>query len=339
MPLEHAPERLLGADGHVRFGMFDTPLADVDLEDARILTRPRGIPSGLRLKQWQHFCIVHPEVVLTIAVVDLGFMKATWVKAIDREAGTDWEISQRGRQVDVEVARSLWNAHTWSKTTKLSVCVHNHLTDGAHVVDVVTDPEGKHTLDAHFRCLHDASSISPLVVSLPVGMGRAMYSHKVPLPVEGKAVIDGREVVFDPAHTTAVLDIHKAHYPRKTWWNWVTFAGFDARGRRIGLNLTKNVVTDDAFHENAVWIDGALTLLGPATFDLSGDAWTMGTADGRVSLSFQADGDRRENLNVGLVASKFLQRFGRFSGQIQLEGDTIDVVDMFGLAEDHYAVW
>ena len=92
-------------------------------------------------------------------------------------------------------------------------------------------------------------------------------------------------------------------------------------------------------HENAVWIDGQLHQLSPARFDLSEEVWQMGTEDGAVELRFTPDGMRHENINMGIVVSKFEQRFGRFSGTIRVGDEVIEVDDWFGLAEDHKAVW
>ncbi|MBW1879896.1 MAG: DUF2804 domain-containing protein, partial [Deltaproteobacteria bacterium] len=192
---------------------------------------------------------------------------------------------------------------------------------------------------ARLECLHDLDTVEPMVVCLPVGEGRGMYSHKVPLPVRGTVTAAGREYVLDAEECFAILDIHKAHYPRKTWWKWATFAGKDGKGRRIGLNLTRNVVIDDALNENAVWVDGKLHPLGTARFDLDSEDWSMGTEDGAVELSFDAQDERREDLNLGLVVSRFRQRFGTFSGPVRIGEEVIEVEDLFGVVEDHHAVW
>jgi hypothetical protein len=65
----------------------------------------------------------------------------------------------------------------------------------------------------------------------------------------------------------------------------------------------------------------------------------MQSADGLISLSFQPAGRRCEKINAGLIASNFVQNFGRFYGQIHLPQETIKLDGQWGFSEDHYAKW
>ena len=187
-------------------------------------------------------------------------------------------------------------------------------------------------VQADLACLMKAT---PLSVCLPVGRGRAMYSQKVPLPVEGTLQWGSRRIELAADQTTGIFDIHKAHYPHHTWWRWATLAGRDDRGSLVAINLTHNLVQDDAFHENALWIDGELSLLPKPAFDLAGDAWTVEAGDG-TALRFDGDGERREDLDLlGLLRSRFRQRYGRFSGTAA--GRAIS--GAWGLMEDHDSRW
>ncbi len=104
----------------------------------------------------------------------------------------------------------------------------------------------------------------------------------------------------------------------------------------LGMNLTRNVVTDPAYHENALWEDDRLSLLAAARFDFSDDqAWRVGTVDDRVDLTFTALGERREDIRAGVIASVFRQRYGTFAGRV---GDR-RVDGAFGLVEDHASTW
>jgi len=331
------PECLVDEHGAIRFGMYDAPIRDVDLDRFKVAGLPRSL-SWLRLKQWQHLCIVHPRMALTFAVVDAAFTRAVWVRFIDRETGESFEHHHQGAMLKMGVSRSLWNEHTWTRKRGLEVDVHNHLDQGRHVI-AIDATGGPGVVKAKLECLHDLGAIQPLVVALPVGDGRAMYSHKVPLPVRGTITAGEKTYTLDAEECFAILDVHKAHYPRRTWWKWATFAGKDAKGRRIGLNLTRNVVIDDALNENAVWIDGKLHPLGTARFDLDGEDWSMGTEDGAVALTFDAQGERREDLNLGLVVSRFRQRFGTYTGTVRVSEEVIEIDGLYGVSEDHHAVW
>ena len=322
MSLRAPPPRLVEDGRIVAFGMFAGAVPDPNLADHR----PWGPASGLRLKRWQHLAVVHPEVALTFAVVDVGYLRLGWVQVIDRATGARFQVERKAPWLDVRVAPQLRDDRSWLRSRGLRVEIHSHLDAQRHAIELDAG-----SVSARLACHADAAT--PLEVCLPVGRGRALWSHKVPLPVSGTLAWGDRRWTFDPAVTTGIFDIHQAHYPHRTWWKWGTFAGSDDRGRRIGVNLTRNVVEDPALHENAVWIDGALSLLPPPTFAVDAEPWTA-TAEG-VDLRFTGVGERWEALNAGLLVSRFRQRYGGWTGQVR----GIAVRDAWGLAEDHTSAW
>lgn len=328
---------MLDADGHPRYGMFRGALPVVDLGDARVPGRP-GPLGRLRLKQWEHWLVVHPELAVTLAVVDAAVTRLVWIQVIVRATGQRFEHRVEGPFVSASVGRALWNEHTAGGGSGVEVAIHNHLDEGAHRLRAEGSQEGlpKVTLAL---VAHGGPPAEALAVVLPLGRSRGMYSHKVPLPLSGEVRVGDEVYRFDPAECTAILDVHKAHYPRETWWNWATAVGFDGGGRRIAFNLTRNVVEGDALHENAAWIDGKLHLLSKAKFNLGADPWTAGTEDGAVDLRFEAEGERSEDVDYGVLKSMFRQRYGTFSGRLRVGGEGITLNRGFGLFEDHRSRW
>ena len=374
------PASPVDPSGVPRFGIYDAPFADVDVDRTRLsyagLSAPPAL-AGLRLKQWQHFAIIDPELLLTFAIVDAGYVGVGWCQVVERAfdgdieshieghiestGGRRFEHHNQSYRPDVAVARALWDGHSHYHAPGLRLDVHSHLAVGRHEVSIAcaasSTPAGDlPSVRAELTALHDLDAIQPLVVVLPVGRNRAMYSHKVALPVEGEIWIGDRQLHFDPAKAVALLDIHKAHYPHHTFWRWSTLGGRDAQGRLVGLNLTKNVVTDDRrYHENALFLDGRVHLLSPAvlepqTQDRAGK-WHVGTEDGEVDLEFTPDGSRSENLRMGIVQSVFHQHYGTYRGTIRVRrshdpsaddpsgGAAVDVDGLVGLLEDHDARW
>jgi hypothetical protein len=322
MPLTPPPPRLVEGGRVLTFGMFAGAVPDPNVQDHR----PWGPASGLRLKQWQHLAVVHPEVALTFAVVDVGFLRLGWAQVIDRVSGERVQVERKSPWLDVHVARQLRDDRSWLRSRGLAIELHSHLDGGRHTAEVETDQ-----VSARLSCHADAAT--PLEVCLPVGRGRAMWSHKVPLPVAGSLSWGERRWTLDPSVTTCIFDIHKAHYPHRTWWRWGTFVGFDDGGRRIGVNLTRNVVEDPALHENVVWVDGAPALLEPPTFAVDAEPWTARGPG--VDLRFTGHGERVEALNAGLLVSRFRQRFGAWDGSVAGHAAR----GWWGLAEDHTSAW
>lgn len=322
MALTDPPARIVEGGRVAAFGTFAGVIAHPDLESHR----PWGPLSFLRLKRWHHLAVVHPEVGLTLALVDAGIQRLGWLQGIDRRTGRVVERARQSPLLDVRVGAALGDDRSWLRARGLRLEWHAHLDAGRH--ELTAEGDG-----VSARLVLHAGAATPLEVVLPVGRGRAMWSHKVPLPAEGEVTVGDRRVVLDPAHTTAILDLHKAHYPHHTFWRWGTFAEVDGRGRRLAVNLTHNLVDADGMHENAVWVDGALSLLARPDFRVQDDPWSA-AGDG-YALAFRGDGERREDLNLGLVVSRFRQRFGRWTGTVAGR----EVADAWGLAEDHTSAW
>ncbi len=343
------PATLLGPGGDPVTGVFTRPLRNVDLDRVRLPyggLRAPGAWSRFRLKQWQHFLLILPDVALTFAIVDTRFLKVSWCGVITRADGRHREHRREGPWMDVRVARELYDGRTHARARRYRIDVHNDLDGGGHDIAIRIDRDGRLPLiEADLRCLHALDEIEPLVAVLPVGTGRVMYTHKVPLPLRGTVRVGGERHEARPSESFAVLDVHKAHYPRHTWWNWATCAGRDGEGRALGLNLTRNVHTDDhRLNENALWIDGRLQRLGGARFSLDREdllaPWHLTTTDGRVDLEFRPRGQRAEDTRLGLVRSVFVQPFGTFHGTVLDDAGTAVSLDgLFGVCEDHDALW
>jgi hypothetical protein len=110
------------------------------------------------------------------------------------------------------------------------------------------------------------------------------------------------------------------------------------------LNLTQNVNTDDTrYNENGIWVDGRLEHLGPARFDFDPRdvlaPWRLTTADGAVDVTFHPEGERSESIRAGIIRSVFHQPYGTFTGVVRHGGQTLHVDEMYGVCEDHDALW
>jgi hypothetical protein len=91
-----------------------------------------------------------------------------------------------------------------------------------------------------------------------------------------------------------------------------------------------------------VGLTGPDWVAGLAVVDLRwlATAFAYCTTDGQVSLRFQPEGCHSERINAGLVASNFRQFFGTFDGELRrANGEIIQVRELTGFMEDHYARW
>lgn len=343
LSFDPTPERLV-QDGQLQLGIYRSPIPEVDLDRAQ-LPSSTAMGSRFRLKQWQHWMVVSPELMLTMAIVDIGYLKLGWIQAVELDTGARHEWAGQGPWTRCRLSRSLWNDRCHYLQRSHTLRFTNSLTEGRHHLHL----EGRATktlpeLSGELEVLHDLSAVEPLVVCMPVGEQRAMYSHKVPLPVQGEVQLGDRRYRLSPERSIAFSDIHKAHYPRHTWWDWACFAFHTEDGRMVGLNLTHGMAQDpERYTENAIWLDGRLERLGPARFERNrGDLmqpWRVTSQCGRAELRFEPQGGRAEDLDVGLISSNFQQLYGLWSGTLQHGGETLRFEGVMGLGEDHECHW
>lgn len=128
------------------------------------------------------------------------------------------------------------------------------------------------------------------------------------------------------------MDYSNGILPRQVSWNWASAFNVDA-----GFNLQQGYFGD---HENALWFNNEWHPLGPAIFDIQGDLWKVYSPEGRFELEMKADGLRKENQNLGLVKTQYVQGLGNFEGFVLTKkGERYAVKNLFGVTENHHSLW
>jgi hypothetical protein len=342
--LLETPDRAV-VDGQVQFGRFDRPFRELNLLEAHCGIPRLGGLRRFRLKEWVHFALAHHDWYLSLATVDAGFLVTSWLHLFDRRNGEAFEHVRKLPPGKFHAPANVWDHSGKIETRGYRVFVYNNLENQAHRLRI--EVRGRRSLPAVSGTLtlhEDPVRTQPLVALLPLGPNRPMFTHKSACPASGVLEIGGERVEFTPDCDVGLLDYHKAYYPRNTFWRWATFGTFDANGNLLGVNLTHNVIEDDAqFNENCIWHGNSISLVGPARFDIPKDPmqkWTIRTEDGAVDLELNPQGSRRERVNLGFARSVYDQPYGLYSGTlVDSGGKRYTVEKAFGLAEDHIAKW
>jgi hypothetical protein len=342
--LLETPDRAV-VDGQVQFGRFARPFRDLNLLEAQCGIPRLGGLRRLRLKEWVHVALVHQDWYLSLAIVDAGFLVTSWLHLFDRRNRQAFEHVRKLPPGRFHAPANVWDHSGKIETRGYRLFVHNYLERQAHRFEI--EVRGKRGLPAVAGTLllhEDPARTQPLVALLPLGPNRPMFTHKSACPASGTLEIGGETVEFTPDRNVGLLDYHKAYYPRNTFWKWATFATIDTTGNVLGVNLTHNVIADDArFNENCIWHGNSLSLVGPARFDVPKDPmrpWSIRTEGGAVDLELTPQGLRKERLNLGLARSVYDQPYGLYSGTlVDSQGRAHAVEEAFGLAEDHVATW
>jgi hypothetical protein len=195
-------------------------------------------------------------------------------------------------------------------------------------------------IEADFEMFHDEGLAEPIVVSIPFGVNRGVYSHKCLMPMQGSMTIGGEEVGFTRQESFAIIDDHKGYYPYVMKYDWVTAAGHD-QGKLTGFNLTDNQSIDpEKYNENCLWYDGKLQLLPPVRFERPAGVesdWLIRDKYGRVDLSFKPATMSKIDMNLLLIKVKYFGPFGYVSGFIKdMNGSKVIIDRYFGMGEQKY---
>jgi hypothetical protein len=85
--------------------------------------------------------------------------------------------------------------------------------------------------------------------------------------------------------------------------------------------------------------------LGPARFMFDAadplQPWQVSTEDGLLDLRFTPEGARREDKNLVVAVSRYVQPIGVFDGWVKAAPDAapVPVAGLAGVTEDHFSRW
>lgn len=339
-----APPARLVEDGKINHGVFTEPPRSANLADADIFGMGSLTPDwlkSLRFKRWQFFLIAHPRYAIGFVIVDMNRVAAgSFFYVYDREKKQFFEYRKQVVRPDIEIASDLWDGHCHFRENKHKIEIENRLGRGEHEIEFNLGPAGKKPA-AHgkIKVIEKLPESCPLVVSLPVGARVGMYSHKALCPVGGSMRIGDEDVVFDPARDYAIMDEHKAYYPRHTFWKWATFGYRKPDGGLIGGNFTSNMIENQQeWNENCIWTPGAISLFGAVNFEYDEHdvmkPWRIHDEEGFVDLDFTPQGVKLDQLNLMVIKMDYRQPYGLFNGTIKdAAGTTYEIKDAFGVTE------
>lgn len=327
--LPAAPASVIGNDGLPRFGRY---AGQVDGFDWAALAAPyaRGaLWRRFHHKRWHYVALATEHIFCAVAIVDVGWTSTAFAYAFDRDDGDMLaNFSQDGLP-----GRSASLAGHAGGTSRFRTRKSNIVID--------SDGAGRHRLE--LRCDHveiDAEfgpGAAPLLLAVgPIAKGSVHATQKssgMPLTGEVRTWRDD----YDLAGGVASYDYSNGLLARETAWRWAS-----AHSLELGFNLQAGYF---GANENALWLDGRIYPLGPAHFlyDASDPLarWHIFTEDDLLELHFTPDGARREDKNLLVAASRYLQPIGTFTGWVRSgpEQPKRMVHQLVGVTEDHHSRW
>ena len=191
--------------------------------------------------------------------------------------------------------------------------------------------------------LDESGNFDPLALCVRAGYEGFHFTQKATaLICNGTVEWGDKKIVLEEIGALASVDWSAGYMRRETFWNWGSLSCKLPDGRRLGFNLAAGVV-ETGFTENAVWIDGKMHKVDMVDFQFdryhNNHAWILRSNDGIINLHFEPAGQRKEKTNAIIAATNFTQNFGRYYGEIIVNGETIHLDGEWGFTEDHYAKW
>jgi hypothetical protein len=325
-PPEPVPPTVLDAHGRPRVGTYAGVVPGVSWRGAAGPLRRR-----LAQKTWQFAGVYGAGCVVGVAIVDLGWAATAWCYLWDRQR-RELVVDRSFTGVPTLHARVAPQAGegTFAEWRSKSAYLAIERPPGAERYRVIVRVPG---LDVDVSLGTAGAPPTMCAIAVPAG-GVGNCTHKtVGLPVTGTASAGGRRYVLDGS--TALLDHTCGVLARDTRWHWAAAA-------RPGLAL--NLV--EGFNgpvENVVWHGASIIPVGAVrfTFDRARplEPWTIVSEGGELELTFQPEGQRAEDKDLVVAASRYVQPIGTFRGRIRAGGADLRIEELLGVTEDHAARW
>lgn len=327
------PGGLPDRDGYPCFGRFAGTVDDIDWSS---LARPYSrnlLWRRLHHKRWQYVALCTGQLFCGIAIVDIGWTNTAFAYAFDRHRRKIVaSFSQDGLPgVTAHVPNS-------PQGTSFFRFLGNRITyrvfeSGRH--HVLELRCGDFEIDATFN----AGTTPPLLAVGPVEGGSVHATQKSPgMLLGGEVRVKGEKgEKYDLNGGVASYDYSNGLLARDTAWRWASAHGLD-----VGFNLQAGYFGG---HENVLWLDGRLIPLGTAVFDYDPTdpmaPWHIHTEDGLLDLQFEPEGMRREDKNLLVAVSRYVQPIGSFSGWVKAAPDAPrrEIRRLGGVTEDHFSRW
>jgi hypothetical protein len=337
------PGPLLNHDGRlVQIGWSPQPILDCNLEAARFYAlRPF---QRFRIKRWDYYAVFSPRRFFSATIADLGYAGNIFVYTMDFASGDLHEeglVIPLGKGITLPRNSSEGDSHFENDKARLDF----HLSAAKRHISVSWPSfhEGRGiSADISLACPPGHESMT---IVIPIGKQRFYFNRKINcLPASGTVKYGDLTETLDPRTCLGSLDWGRGVWEYKSFWNWASASGFLPDGRTIGLNLGCGFGDLSKAGENALILENRVHKLEQVKFDyISGDymkSWKFTDSEGRLDLVFTPLKDRTAVTDLGIIFSEVHQMFGHYNGKAVTDnGETIQIKDLIGFAEEHHAKW
>ena len=305
--------------------------------------------KGIRIKEWDYYCILNEHFGLALTVADNSYMGLDSITLFDFDKKT--EISKSFMQWLTFGKKSLPSSSTEGevKVNEKTHQIHFTLENSDRILEfsILNFDDGK-TLSGKIR-LSDVPQES-MVIATPFDKpGHFYYNQKINcMRAHGEITLGSDKIIFEPEHTFAVLDWGRGVWTYANTWYWGSGSGL-VEGKPFGFNIGYGFGNTQAATENMVFYEGKAHKLSQVQFHIPHDEtgadqfllpWKFTSDDNRFEMDFEPILDRSSNTKVLVLESDQHQVFGYFTGKVVLDDGTLLHVNRFlGFAEKVMNRW
>jgi hypothetical protein len=337
------PSPLLTPDGRLsQVGWSPQPLLDCNLEAADFYALK--FLQKLRVKRWDYYAVFTLGKFFSATIADIGYAGNIFVYILDFATS---ELKTAELVVPlasgVVLPRSSTAGESIYEGSGVKLCFSLHEGRRHLSVDWPSFDEGK-GLSAGID-LAEPPGFESMNIVIPIGQKRFYFNRKVNcLPASGWFKHGDETETLDPRTCAGSLDWGRGVWEYSSFWNWASASGFLPDGRTLGLNLGCGFGDLSKAGENAVILANRVHKLEQVTFDYTpGDymkPWHFTDSEGRLDVTLLPFKERVARTNLGLIVSEVHQMFGRYNGRFTADdGETIEIRNLVGFAEEHQARW
>lgn len=310
----------------------------------RLRANLRG--ARLRKKRWDYWCVIAPDVIVSLVYADIDYagLSSFWI--LDRR---DHAVAQGG--VLVPFARGF--------ALPDQVCTGSvSISRGGF--DLQIDEADDAT---RLRVRTRASQLGPVDVDVAVAKPAGVESLNVVIPWSERRFQFTSKQNSRPAAgsvragdrtwnigaagpATAVQDLGRGIWPYANRWNWAAGCGRATDGRLVGLQLGGKWTQGTGSTENALCIDGRLTKIHEElewTYDWDAPMhpWRVRTTGSdQVDVTLTPFFDRYDSTDLAVLKMEVHQCFGQWSGRVRGEdGAPAAIEGIDGFAEEARNRW
>lgn len=299
-----------------------------------------------RLKEWDYYCILTPDVGLALTVADNGCMGFLGVSWMDFGARTfvNGGVGMPEAKGAMSMPPSADVGDIVQDHPRLRMAFRHEAGGRRLSVDAPGFDKGRGLSGELWLA---QPPMDRMVIATPFAdVPEAFYyNQKINcLPASGRITYAGRDYDFTPDSAFGVLDWGRGVWTIDNTWYWGSASGL-VQGKPFGFNIGYGFGDTSAASENMLFHDGKAHKLAEIAFHLPPGApdsgpWRFTSSDGRFEMDFAPIVDRAAAFAMEDISSSQHQVFGRFSGVAVLDdGTRVEVRDLIGFAEEVRNHW